>query len=87
MFNRIRRGVTSSDFSNKLMSTDSPVTPNLLPFNKLKSGTGGFNIKSLFDDVFNKVKPQSDIPQNNDTFGIQLNSPNQNKLETLGLII
>ena len=87
VFNRIRRGVTSSDFSNKLMSTDSPVTPNLLPFNKLKSGTGGFNIKSLFDDVFNKVKPQSDIPQNNDTFGIQLNSPNQNKLETLGLII
>ena len=87
VFNRIRRGVTSSDFSNKLMSTDSPVTPNLLPFNKLKPSAGGFNIKSLFDDVFNKVNPQNDIPQNNDTFGIQLNSPNQNKLETLGLII
>ena len=87
VFNRIGRGLTSSDFSNKLMSTDSPVTPNLLPFNKLKSGAGGLNIKSLFDDVFNKVNPQNDIPQNNDTFGIQLNNPNQNKLETLGLII
>ena len=41
VFNRIRRGVTSSDFSNKLISTDSPVTPNLLPFNKLKSGKSG----------------------------------------------
>ena len=51
VFNRIGRGLTSSDFSNKLMSTDSPVTPNLLPFNKLKSGTGGFNIKSLFGIV------------------------------------
>ena len=87
VFNRIGRGLTSSDFSNKLMSTDSPITPNLLPFNKLRSGAGGFNIKSLFDDVLNKVNPQSDAPQNNDTFAIQLNSPNQNKLETLGLII
>ena len=87
VFNRIGRGLTSSDFSNKLMSTDSPVTPNLLPFNKLRSGAGGLNIKSLFDDMLNKVNPQSDAPQNNDTFAIQLNSPNQNKLETLGLII
>ncbi len=45
------------------------------------------DFKSLFSDVLNKVNPQSDAPQNNNTFGIQLNSPNQNKLETLGLII
>ena len=87
VFNRIGRGLTSSDFSNKLMSTDSPTTPNLLPFNKLKSMASGVDFKSLFSDVLNKVNPQSDAPQNNDTFAIQLNSPNQNKLETLGLII
>ena len=44
-------------------------------------------VRDGFDDVLNKVNPQSDAPQNNDTFAIQLNSPNQNKLETLGLII
>ena len=87
VFNRIGRGITSSDFSNKLMTTDSPTTPNLLPFNKLKSTTSGVDFKSLFSDVINKVNPQSDAPQNNNTFGIELNSPNQNKLETLGLII
>jgi len=37
--------------------------------------------------VLNKVNPQNDAPINNDTFSIQLDSPNQNKLETLGLII
>ena len=47
----------------------------------------GVDFKSLFSDALNKVSPQSDAPQNNDTFGIQLNRPNQNKLETLGLII
>jgi hypothetical protein len=87
VFNRIGKGLTSSDFSNKLMSTDSPTTPNLLPFNKLKSMTSGVDFKSLFSDVLNKVNPQSDAPQNNETFAIQLNNPNQNKLETLGLII
>ena len=87
VFNRIGRSITSSDFSNKLMTTDSPTTPNLLPFNKLKSMASGVDFKSLFSDVLNKVNPQSDAPQNNDTFRIQLNSPNQNKLETLGLII
>ena len=87
VFNRIGRGLTSSDFSNKLMSSDSPMTPNLLPFNKLKSVASGVDFKSLFSDVINKVNPQSDAPQNNNTFGIQLNNPNQNKLETLGLII
>ena len=87
VFNRIGRGITSSDFSNKLMTTDSPTPPNLLPFNKLKSMASGVDFKSLFSDVLNKVNPQNDAPQNNDTFGIQLNSPNQNKLETLGLII
>ena len=47
----------------------------------------GVDFKSLFSDVLNKVNPQSVAPQNNDTFRIELNSPNQNKLETLGLII
>ena len=58
-------------FSNKLMTTDSPTTPNLLPFNKLKSVASGVDFKSLFSDVINKVNPQSDTPQNNDTFGIE----------------
>ena len=86
VFNRIGRSLTSSDFV-KNMATSESTPPNLLPFNKLTSTASELNIKSLFDDVLNKVNPQNDAPLNNDTFSIQLDSPNQNKLETLGLII
>jgi hypothetical protein len=86
VFNRITRSLTTSDFANKMVTSES-TPPNLLPFNKLTSTASELNIKSLFDDVLNKVNPQNDAPLNNDTFSIQLDSPNQNKLETLGLII
>ena len=86
VFNRIGRSLTSSDFANKMITSES-TPPNLLPFNKLTSTASELDMKSLFDDVLNKVNPQNDAPINNDTFSIQLDSPNQNKLETLGLII
>jgi len=86
VFNRIGRSLTSSDFANKMVTSES-TPPNLLPFNKLTSTASELDMKSLFDDVLNKVNPQNDAPINNDTFLIQLDSPNQNKLETLGLII
>ena len=86
VFNRIGRSLTSSDFVKNMVTSES-TPPNLLPFNKLTSTASELNIKSLFDDVLNKVNPQNDAPLNNDTFSIQLDSPNQNKLETLGLII
>ena len=86
VFNRIGRSLTSSDFANKMRTSES-TPPNLLPFNKLTSTASELDMKSLFDDVLNKVNPQNDAPLNNDTFSIQLDSPNQNKLETLGLII
>ena len=86
VFNRITKGLTTSDFAKKMVTSES-TPPNLLPFNKLATTASELNIKSLFDDVLNKVNPQNDAPLNNDTFSIQLDSPNQNKLETLGLII
>ena len=44
------------------------------------------DINEIFESVLNKVTPQSTTDQSNDVFNIQLNAPNVDKLETLGLI-
>ena len=60
--------------------------PNLLPFNKLSEKMSELDINEIFESVLNKVTPQSTTDQSNDVFNIQLNAPNVDKLETLGLI-
>ena len=82
------RKVKESDFTQKIMSDNNKPNnvPNLLPFNKLSEKMSELDINEIFESVLNKVSPQSTTDQSNDVFNIQLNAPNVDKLETLGLI-
>ena len=82
------RKVKESDFTQKIMSDNNKPNnvPNLLPFNKLSEKMSELDINEIFESVLNKVTPQSTTDQSNDVFNIQLNAPNVDKLETLGLI-
>jgi len=82
------RKVRESDFAQKIMSDNNKPSnvPNLLPFNKLSEKINELDMSEIFESVLNKVTPQSTTDQTNDIFNIQLNAPNVDKLETLGLI-
>ena len=82
------RKVRESDFAQKIMSDNNKPSnvPNLLPFNKLSEKINELDMSEIFESVLNKVTPQSTTDQSNDIFNIQLNAPNVDKLETLGLI-
>ena len=81
------RKARESDFAQKIMSNNKPNNvPNLLPFNKFSEKINELDVNEIFESVLNKVTPQSTTDQSNDIFNIQLNAPNVDKLETLGLI-